>query len=153
MQRLRIAVASALLAAMTLGTHQIAAARSTGTSGQSEFCATAQQLQSEIQSLDDIDLETVSISDVRATYRTYVDLIKQLQKETPKELKNAFKRLRAFYDKVADGKLKLDITSERSVRRFARDVERAGNDVERLFTYLEDKCGITFSTDTTTATT
>jgi hypothetical protein len=150
MRRFRVVVASALVSAMTLGTYQIAAAGSTGTSGQSKFCATAQQLQGEIQSLDDIDLETVSISDVRSTYRTFVDLIKQLQKEAPKELKNAFKRLRAFYDKVADGKLKLDITSARSVRRFAREVERAGKDVERLFTYLEDECGITFETPTTT---
>ena len=153
MQRLRIAVASALVAAMTLATYEVAAARSTGTSGQSEFCATAQELQSEIQSLDDIDLETVSVSDVRARYRTYVDLIKQLQKETPKALKNAFKRLRTFYNRVAEGELNIDVTSERSLRRFARDVERAGKDVERIFTYLEDKCGITFSTNTTTATT
>jgi hypothetical protein len=153
MQRLRMAVAGALVAAMTLGTYQVAAARSAGTSGQSKFCATAQQLQGEIQSLDDIDLETVSIADVRSTYRQYVDLVKQLQKETPKALKNALKRLRAFYNRVAEGKLNLDVTSERSLRRFARDVERAGKDVERIFTYLEDECGITFSTDTTSPTT
>jgi exo-beta-1,3-glucanase (GH17 family) len=153
MHRFRIVVATALVSAMTLATYQVAAAGSGGTSGQSEFCATAQQLKGEIQSLDDIDLETVSIADVKSTYRTYVDLIKQLQKETPKALKNAFKRLRTFYNRVAEGELNIDVTSERSLRRFARDVDRAGKDVERIFTYLEDKCGITFSTDTTTATT
>jgi len=38
------------------------------------------------------------------------------------------------------------------VKRFYRrfDVERAGKDVSRLFTYLEDKCGVTFETATTT---
>jgi hypothetical protein len=152
MHRLRIVIAGALVSALPLVTYQVAAASSSGTAGQSsDFCGAAQELQGEIQSLDDIDLETVSISDVRTTYRTYVDLVKQLQKETPKELKNTFKRLRAFYDKVADGKLKLDITSEKSIRRFARDVEKAGNDVERLFTYLEDECGISFTTETTTS--
>jgi hypothetical protein len=152
MHRFRIVVASAVVSAMTLVTYQVASANTTGTSGQStsEFCGLAQDLQAEIEGLDDIDLETVSISDVRSTYRTFVDLINQLQKEAPKELKNTFRRLRAFYDKVADGKLKLDITSQRSVRRFARDVERAGKDVERLVTYLEDECGITFETPTTT---
>ena len=37
---------------------------------------------------------------------------------------------------------------KRSYRRLA--VERAGKDVCRLFTYLEDKCGVTFETPTTT---
>jgi hypothetical protein len=34
-------------------------------------------------------------------------------------------------------------------RRFARDVARAGKDVSRLFTYLEDQCGVTFESPTT----
>jgi predicted nucleic acid-binding Zn-ribbon protein len=151
MHRIRTVVAGTLVSAMTLVTYQLASASSTRTSAQSSsFCATAQELQGEIESLDDIDLETVSISDVRTTYREYVDLIKQLQKQAPKALKNAFKRLRAFYDKVADGKLKLDITSARSVRRFARDVERAGKDVSKIFTYLEDECDISFEDSTAT---
>jgi uncharacterized protein YutE (UPF0331/DUF86 family) len=151
MHRFRIAVAGLLVAATPLVTYQVASARTTGTSVQSEFCSAATGLEAEIESLDDIDLETVSISDVRTTYRQYVDLIKDLQKEVPKELKNALKRLRAFYNKIAEGKV--DVTSERSVRRFLKDVEKAGKDVSRMFTYLEDECGITFESETTTPTT
>jgi hypothetical protein len=151
MQRFRIALAGLLVAATPLATYQVASARTSGTSGQSEFCSAAVDLETEIESLDDIDLETVSISDVRTTYRQYVDLIKQLQKEAPKELKNAFKRLRAFYNRIAEGKV--DVTSERSIRRFVRDIEKAGKDVSKVFTYLEDECGITFESETTTPTT
>jgi hypothetical protein len=152
LRRFRIVVAVTLVSAMTLLTYQVASAGPAGTPTQSSssFCATAQSLQGEIQTLDDIDLETVSISDFRSTYRRFADLIKQLQKEAPKELKNAFKRLRAFYDKVAGGKIKLDITSATSVRRFARDVERAGKDVSKVFTYLEENCGVTFESPTST---
>jgi hypothetical protein len=151
MHRFRIALAGLLVAATPLATYQVASARTSGTSGQSEFCSAAVDLETEIESLDDIDLETVSISDVRTTYRQYVDLIKQLQKEAPKELKNAFKRLRAFYNKIAEGKV--NVTSERSLRRFIRDIEKAGKDVSKFFTYLEDECGITFESETTTPTT
>jgi hypothetical protein len=150
MHRFRIALAGLLVAATPLATYQVASARTSGTSGQSEFCSAAVDLETEIESLDDIDLETVSISDVRTTYRQYVDLIKQLQKEAPKELKNAFKRLRAFYNKIAEGKV--NVTSERSLRRFIRDIEKAGKDVSKFFTYLEDECGITFESETTTPT-
>jgi hypothetical protein len=151
MYRIRTVVAGALVAAMTLGMYQVASAGSTGTATQSSsFCATAQSLQGEIQDLGNVDLATVSVSDVKSTYRRFADLIKQLQKEAPRALKNTFKRLRNFYDKVSSGNIKLDITSAESVRRFARDIERAGKDVSRLFTYLEDKCGVTFETPTTT---
>ena len=152
MHRFRILVAGALVSAMTVVTYQVASAGSTRTPKQSSssFCATAQGLQGEIQGLDEIDLETVSISDFRSTYRRFADLIKQLQKQAPPELKNTFKRLRTFYDKVANGKIKLDITSGTSVRRFARDVQRAGKDVSKLFTYLEDNCGVTFESPTST---
>ena len=147
----RTVVAGSLVAAMTLGTYQVAWAGSTGTDTQSSpFCATAQTLQGEIKDLGNVDLATVSVSDVKSTYRRFADLIKQLQKEAPRTLKNAFKRLHNFYDKVANGNIKLDVTSVESVRRFARDIERAGKDVSRLFTYLEDKCGVTFETPTTT---
>lgn len=151
MYRIRTVVAGALVAAMTLGMYQVASAGSTRTATQSSsFCATAQSLQGEIQDLGNVDLATVSFSDVKSTYRRFADLIKQLQKEAPKALRNTFKRLRNFYDKVANGNIKLDVTSVESVRRFARDIERAGKDVSRLFTYLEDKCGVTFETPTTT---
>jgi exo-beta-1,3-glucanase (GH17 family) len=152
LHRFRIAVAAALVSSMTLVTYQVASAGSTRTPAQSSssFCETAQSLQGEIQSLDEIDLETVSIADFRSTYRRFADLIKQLQKEAPKELKNAFKRLRRFYDKVANGKIKLDVTSAESIRKFARDVDKAGKDVSRIYNYLEDNCGITFETPTTT---
>jgi hypothetical protein len=151
MHPIRIGVAGVLVSAMTLATYQVASAGTTGTVTQSSsFCATAHSLQGEIQDLGNVDLTTVSVSDVKSTYRRFADLIKQLQKEAPKSLKNAFKRLRNFYDKVASGNIKLDVTSATSVRRFARDVERAGKDVSRLFTYLEDKCGVTFESPTTT---
>ena len=77
-------------------------------------------------------------------YRRDVSLIKQLQKEAPKELKNAFKRLRAFYQRVVDGKLKFDDSCR--IRR-SREQETTSR---RSFTYLEDECGITFETPTTT---
>lgn len=151
MHPMRTAVAGAFVAAMTVGTYQVASAGSIGTATQpSSFCATAQRLQGEIQDLGNVDLATVSFSDVKSTYRRFADLIKQLQKEAPRALKNSFKRLRNFYDKVASGNIELDVTSAESVRRFARDIERAGKDVSRLFTYLEDKCGVTFETPTTT---
>jgi hypothetical protein len=151
MHPIRTVVAGALVAAMTVGTYQVASAGSTGTVTQpSQFCATAQSLQGEIQDLGNVDLATVSVSDVKSTYRRFADLIKQLQKEAPKTLKNAFKRLRNFYGKVANGNIKLDLTSATSIARFARDVERVGKDVSRLFTYLEDKCGVTFESPTTT---
>ena len=153
MHRFRIAVAGLLVAVTPLATYQVASARTSGASGQSEFCTAATGLETEIESLDDIDLETVSVSDIRTTYRQYVDLIKTLQKEAPKELKTAFRRLRAFYDKVAEGKLKLEITSERSVERFGKEVDKAGKNLSKVFTYLEDECGITFESETTTPTT
>ncbi len=151
MHPIRTVVAGALVSAMTVATCQVASAGSTGTITQSSpFCATAQSLQGEIQDLGNVDLATVSVSDVKSTYRRFADLIKQLQKEAPKTLKNAFKRLRNFYSKVANGNIKLDVTSATSIGRFARDVERVGKDVSRLFTYLEDKCGVTFESPTTT---
>jgi hypothetical protein len=144
MRRFRIVVAGGLAAAMTLATFQVASADATGASAQSSsaFCATAQQLQSEIQSLDDIDFESLSVRSIRATYRTYVDLLKQLQKETPKELKDEFKRLRRLYQRVVDGKLTLG--------ELPRAISKAGDDLSTIFTYLEDECGITFETPTTT---
>jgi hypothetical protein len=151
LHRFRIVVAGALVSSMTLATYQVASAGSTRTPAQSSsFCATAKSLQGEIQSLDEVDLETVSISDFRSTYRRFADLIKQLQKEAPKELKSAFKRLRTFYDKVADGNMDLDITSAKSIRKFANEVEKAGKDVSKLATYLEDECGIILESPTTT---
>jgi hypothetical protein len=150
MHPIRTVVAGALVSAMTLATYQIASAGSTGKATQSSsFCATAKSLQGEIQDLGSVDLTTVSVSDVKSTYRRFADLIKQLQKEAPKTLKNAFKRLRNFYEKVENGNIKLDVTNATSVRRFARDVARAGKDVSRLFTYLEDQCGVTFESPTT----
>jgi hypothetical protein len=151
MHWIRAGVAGALISAMTLGTYQLVSADSTGPATQaSSFCATAQSLQGEIQDLRNVDLATVSVSDFKSTYRRFADLVKQLQKEAPQSLKNAFKRLRSFYDKVVNGKIKLDITSEKSVRNFAREVDKAGKDVAKLFTYLEDTCGITLETPTTT---
>jgi len=63
MHLIRTAVAGALVAATTLGTYQVASAGSTRTATQSSsaFCMTAQRLQTDIQSLGDIDLESLSV--------------------------------------------------------------------------------------------
>src|SRR5260370_31714671 len=125
MYRTRTVVAGARAAAMTLGMYQVASAGSTGTDTQSSsFCATAQSLQGEIQDLGNVDLATVSVSDVKSTYRRFADLIKQLQKEAPKTLKNAFKRLPNFYRKVANGNIKLDVTRATAIGGFARTWDR-----------------------------
>jgi len=152
MHRFRIVVAGALVAAVPLVTNQIAlAGPARASSGSpSSFCATAQQLQNEIQDLGNLDLGKLSVSSVKSTYRRDVHLVKQLQKEAPKELKDAFKRLRVLYQRVVDGKLKLDITSERSIKRFSKAISKAGDHLSTIFSYLEDQCGITFESPTTT---
>ena len=144
MQRFRIVVAAALVSAMTLATYQVASAGPTRTPAQSSssFCATAQSLQGEIQSLDEIDLESLSVRGIKAMYRRDVSLIKQLQKEAPKELKDEFKRLRRLYQRVVDGKLKFE--------QLPNAISRAGDDLSTIFTYLEDQCGVTFESPTTT---
>ena len=143
MHLIRTAVAGALVAATTMGTYQVASAGSTRTATQSSsFCATAQRLQSVIQRLGDIDLESLSVRGIKAMYRRDVSLIKQLQKEAPKELKDEFKRLRRLYQRVVDGKLKFE--------QLPNAISRAGDDLSTIFTYLEDECGITFETPTTT---
>ncbi len=144
MRRFRTVVAGTLVSAMTLVTYQVAAAGTTARPAQSTsaFCTTAQRLQSEIQGLDDIDLESLSVRSIKAMYRRDVSLIKQLQKEAPQELKDAFKRLRRLYQRVVDGKLKLG--------QLPSAISRAADDLSTIFTYLEDECGITFETTTTT---
>jgi hypothetical protein len=144
MRQFRTVVAGTLVLAMTLVTYQVAAAGTTPRSAQSSaaFCTTAQRLQSEIQSLGDIDLESLSVRGIKAMYRRDVRLIKQLQKEAPKELKDAFKRLRRLYQRVVDGELKLG--------QLPSAISRAGDDLSTIFSYLEDECGITFETPTTT---
>lgn len=145
MRRSRIFVASAVVAAMPLATAQVAwavPARHTGGST-SQFCATAQRLQTEIQDLRDLDIGSLTVSRAKSTYRRFVRLIKQLQKETPSELKAEFRRLRRLYQRVVDGKLKL--------RDLPDAISTAGDDLSTVFNYLEDTCGITFeSTPTTT---
>ena len=144
MRRFRTVVAGTLVSVMTLVTYQVAVAGTTARSAQSSsaFCTTAQRLQSEIQSLGDIDFESLSVRGIKAMYRRDVSLIKQLQKEAPKELKDAFKRLRRLYQRVVDGKLKFE--------QLPNAISRAGDDLSTIVTYLEDNCGITFETPTTT---
>src|SRR5215470_2261951 len=109
MRRFRVFVAGLVVAAMTLVTNQVASAGGPGPTGgsSSEFCATAQRLQTEIQDLEDFDIGSLTVSRARSTYRRFVNLIKQLQKQTPSELKGEFRRLRRLYQRVVDGKLKL----------------------------------------------
>ena len=76
MHRCRTVVAGALVASTSLATYQVVSAPPTGASAQSAFCSTAQQLQSEIQSLGDIDLENLSVRSIKSMYRRDVRLIK-----------------------------------------------------------------------------
>jgi hypothetical protein len=143
MHRIRIVVVGAVVSAMTLVTTHVASANPARASAQSSsFCTTAQRLESEIQTLGDIDLESLSVRSVKATYRRYVNLVKRLQKGAPKELKDEFKRLRRLYQRVVDGKLAFE--------QLPNAISRAGDDLSTIFTYLEDECGITFETPTTT---
>src|SRR5215471_3335279 len=125
MHRWRIVAAGTLVSAMTVLAYQVVSGVPSGAGAQSSFCTTGQRLQSEIQDLENVDIETLSIANFRSRYRRFADLIKQLDKQAPPELENAFKRLRRFYGKVADGKIDLDITSVESMRR--RRPERPAN--------------------------
>ena len=143
MRRFRISVAT-VVAALPLVTNQVSWAspvRHTGGST-SEFCATAQRLQTEIQDLQDLDIGSLTVSRAKSRYRRFVSLIKQLQKETPSELKDEFRRLRRLYQRVVDGKLKL--------RNLPDAISTAGDDLSTVLNYLEDTCGITFESPTTT---
>jgi hypothetical protein len=71
-----------------------------------------------------------------------VNLIKQLQKQTPSELKGEFRRLRRLYQRVVDGKLKL--------KDLPDAISTAGDDLSTVFDYLENQCGITFESPTST---
>jgi hypothetical protein len=130
--------------ALPLVTNQVVwagSARHTGGST-SEFCVTAQRLQTEIQDLQDLDIASLTVSRAKSTYRRFVSLIKRLQKETPSELKDEFRRLRRLYQRVVDGKLKL--------RNLPDAISTAADDVSTVFDYLENTCGITFESPTTT---
>ena len=144
MRRFRVVVAGVVIAAMLLVTNQVASAGAPGPTGgsPSEFCATAQRLQTEIQDLQDFDIGSLTVSRAKSTYRRFVNLIKQLQKQTPSELKDEFRRLRRLYQRVVDGKLKL--------RNLPDAISTAGDDLSTVFNYLEDQCGITFESPTTT---
>jgi hypothetical protein len=143
MRRFRIFVASVIVAALPLVTNQVgwaSPARHAGST--SEFCATAQRLQTEIQDLQELDIGSLTVSRAKSTYRRFVSLIKQLQKETPGELKDEFRRLRRLYQRVVDGKLKL--------KNLPDAISTAGDDLSTVFDYLENTCGITFEGPTTT---
>lgn len=144
MRRFRISVATLVVAASPLVTNQVSWAgpvQHTGGST-SEFCATAQRLQTEIQDLQDLDIGSLTVSRAKSRYRRFVSLIKQLQKETPSELKDEFRRLRRLYQRAVDGKLKL--------RNVPDAISTAADDLSTVFNYLEDTCGITFEGPTTT---
>ena len=144
LRRSRIFVASVVVAAVPLVTDQVVWAGPADHSGGSTsgFCATAQRLQTEIQDLQDVDIGSLTVSRAKSTYRRFVRLIKQLQEETPSELKAEFRRLRRLYQRVVDGKLKL--------KDLPDAISTAGDDLSTVFGYLEDTCGITFESPTTT---
>ena len=144
MRRFRISVATLAVAALPLVTNQVSWASPVRHTGglTSEFCATAQRLQTEIQDLQDLDIGSLTVSRAKSRYRRFVSLIKQLQKETPSELKDEFRRLRRLYQRVVDGKLKL--------RNLPDAISTAGDDLSTVLNYLEDTCGITFESPTTT---
>jgi hypothetical protein len=144
MHRFRTVVAGALASAMTLVTCEVAWASSPRAAVQSssDFCATAQRLQTEIQDLRDLDIGSLTLSRAKSKYRRFVRLIKQLQKEPPSELKPEFRRLRRLYQRVADGKLEL--------KNLPDAISTAADDLSTVFDYLENQCGITFENTTTT---
>jgi hypothetical protein len=144
MRRFRILVATVVVAALPLVTNQVVwatPARHAGGST-SEFCATAQRLQTEIQDLQDLDIGSLTVSRAKSTYRRFVRLIKQLQEEPPRELEGEFRRLRRLYQRVVDGKLKL--------RNLPDAITTAADDLSTVFDYLENTCGITFESPTST---
>jgi hypothetical protein len=144
MRRFRVFVAGVVVAAMPLVTSQVAWAGTPGRvyESSSKFCATAQRLQTEIQDLHNVDIASLTVSSAKSTYRRFVNLIKQLQKETPRELKAEFRRLRRLYQRVVDGKLRL--------RNLPDAISTAGDDLSTIFNYLEDQCGVTFQSPPTT---
>ena len=144
MLRSRIFVAGVVVVAMPLVTNQVAWAGTAGSAGgsSSKFCATAQRLQTEIQDLENVDIGSLTVSSAKSTYRRFVRLIKRLQKETPGDLKAQFRRLRRLYQRVVDGKLKL--------KDLPDAISTAGDDLSTVFDYLENQCGITFESPTST---
>lgn len=144
MFRFRIFVAGVGVLAMPLATSQVAWAEASGSAGgsSSRFCATAQRLQAEIQDLENLDIGSLTASNAKSTYRRFVRLVKQLQKETPGDLKAEFRRLRRLYQRVADGKLQL--------KNLPDAISTAGDDLSTIVDYLQDHCGINFGTPTTT---
>ena len=144
MLRSRIFVAGVVVVAMPLMTNQVAWAGAAGSAerSSSRFCATAQRLQTEIQDLENVDIGSLTVSSAKSTYRRFVRLIKRLEKETPRDLKAQFRRLRRLYQRAADGKLEL--------KNLPDAISTAGDDLSTIVTYLEDRCGITFETPTTT---
>jgi len=144
MRRFRVFVAGVVVAVMPLATIHVASAGTAAPAGgsSSKFCATAQRLQAEIQDLQNVDFASLTVSSAKSTYRRFVNLIKQLQKETPSELKGEFRRLRRLYQRVVDGKLKL--------KNVPDAILTASDDLSTIFSYLEDQCGITFESPTTT---
>ena len=144
MRRFRISVAMLVVAALPLVTNQIAWASPVRhvRGSTSDFCTTAQRLQTEIQDLRDLEIGSLTVSRAKSKYRRFVSLIKQLQKETPSELKTEFRRLRRLYQRVVDGKLKL--------KNLPDAISTAGDDLSTIFAYLEDHCGITFDSPPTT---
>jgi hypothetical protein len=144
MCRFRGFVAGVVVAAMPIATSQVAWAGTAGRAGgsPSKFCATAQRLQTEIQDLRSVDIASLTVSSAKSRYRRFVSLIKQLQKETPRELKAEFRRLRRLYQRVVDGRLRL--------RNLPDAISTAGDDLSTIFNYLEDQCRISFERPPTT---
>ena len=138
MRRFRVFVAGVVVAGVPLMTSQGAWADTLGrASGSlSKFCATAQRPQTEIQDLRNVDFASLTVSSAKSTYRRFVNLVKQLQKETPRELKAEFRRLRRLYQRVVDGRLRL--------RNLPDAISTVGDDLSTIFNYLEDQCGISF---------
>jgi hypothetical protein len=138
-------VAGALVAATSLAGTGVGSAHTVRGAGgsSSAFCTTAQRLQSEIQDLRNLDIETLSARSVRSTARRFGNLVKQLQKQAPTELTDEFRRLRRLYQRVVDGKLTLS--------KLPDAISKAADDLSTIFTYLRDTCGITFESPSTTA--
>src|SRR6266700_7092594 len=149
--RLRIVVAGAVAVATActtaFATSPAASSVAPKVSRPASFCGTAQQISGRLADLNASDFN--SAEDIKSAYDQGLTLVKQLQVEAPKSLKQAFKRLRSFYERVVNGKLAIDFTDEKSVEKFSREAEKAGKDVTKIGTYIRKKCKISFPAETT----
>src|SRR5262249_61357202 len=97
MHRWRIVAAGTLVSAMTVLAYQVVSGVPSGAGAQSSFCTTGQRLQSEIQDLENVDIETLSIANFRARYRPVPATDKQARNTGAPGARKACKRAPPIY--------------------------------------------------------